>query len=448
MAERRVASSGPGKGKSGKNAPGKTPRRTASSAGGAASTGGDQPTTAMGRVTQSGSGAARTARSSGSAAPAAKSANNASKSTKSPKLKKKASSVKDTTKAVKKAEKTTQNSENAGEQKPSFWSKLPFIGTTKPAAAEGAAASKPAKQGRVAGNAAAKSATSASHDFVDARSMTGKDYVSETLEQTSGTLGVVSRPKVVDFEARNKERKRASIWMILLRVLIGVAVACAVGVLVWLLFFSSVFRVQTDGITVEGANEWVTEQQVHDIADQEAGKSLLLVSSSKISKELNDVAGVTSVKVTKHLPKKLTVTVNVEKPAAILRVGKTLTAVDSQARTMASTDGKDISGIPTVDVASTSSDVQMRAVKETLTIFAAMSDELRNSITSASAKTQDSITTTHNNGELVVVWGDSSQLELKKADVEKIREKINNGEDGFAGKHQIDVSSPKQPVIK
>ena len=42
---------------------------------------------------------------------------------------------------------------------------------------------------------------SRSGDFVDARNLAGEDFVSKTLEETTGTLGVVTRPKVVDFSA-------------------------------------------------------------------------------------------------------------------------------------------------------------------------------------------------------------------------------------------------------
>ena len=54
--------------------------------------------------------------------------------------------------------------------------------------------------------------------FVDARELHSEDYVAETLHQTTGTLGVISRPKVVDFTERAKERKRAGMRVIALRV--------------------------------------------------------------------------------------------------------------------------------------------------------------------------------------------------------------------------------------
>lgn len=284
--------------------------------------------------------------------------------------------------------------------------------------------------------------------FVDARAMSDKDYVSQTLQSTAGSLGVVSRPKVVDFTERAKERKRASIWMILLRVLIGIVAACALGALIWLLFFSSVFRLNADAVSVSGTTDWVTEQQVRDIANKQTDKSLLLASSSKITSEVNDIAGVKSVKVTKHFPKSLSVEVTAEKPAAILKSnGLPLEPVDSQGRSMGTVDGKDTSGIPVVEVTNVASAARTQAIKEALNVLASMSDDMRQTVTSMTAKTQDSITTVLNTG-FTIVWGDSSNMDLKKADVQELTKKITNGEDNLTWKRTIDVSSPKSPIVK
>ncbi len=58
---------------------------------------------------------------------------------------------------------------------------------------------------------------SRSGDFVDARNLAGEDFVSKTLEETIGTLGVVTRPKVVDFSARLKERRKANARVVAMR---------------------------------------------------------------------------------------------------------------------------------------------------------------------------------------------------------------------------------------
>ena len=174
---------------------------------------------------------------------------------------------------------------------------------------------------------------SRSGDFVDARNLAGEDFVSKTLEETTGTLGVVTRPKVVDFSARLKERRKANARVVAMRACVSAAVIVVAGALVWLFFFSSVFRLESGNISVVGANEWVSESQVLDIAGQQAGKSILLVSNNDVEKKIKEIPGVTSAQSKKKLPDSLEVTIKAQKPAAMLKTGEdSMTAVDSKGR--------------------------------------------------------------------------------------------------------------------
>jgi cell division protein FtsQ len=49
-----------------------------------------------------------------------------------------------------------------------------------------------------------------------------------------------------------------------------------------------------------------------------------------------------------------------------------------------------------------------------------------------------------NGGDRIIIWGDASQLDLKKAVVDK----IINDPTKIGNKHQIDVSAPLRPIIK
>ena len=141
--------------------------------------------------------------------------------------------------------------------------------------------------------------------FVDARRLQSEDLVSKTLQETTGTIGIMTRPKVVDFGERLKERRQAGARAIVLRVLIGLVVAVVLGAVVWLFLFSSVFRLEPGNISVVGANEWVSESQVLDIARQQSGKSLFLVSDGAVEKQIKAIPGVTSAKSKKQLPNSL-----------------------------------------------------------------------------------------------------------------------------------------------
>ena len=96
----------------------------------------------------------------------------------------------------------------------------------------------------------------------------------------------------MDFRARLKERRKATARVILLRAVVITAALAAVAALVWLLFFSPVFRLETGGIQVSGGNEWVSEEQIMQIAGKQTGKSLLLVSSDDVIDQLDDIPGV------------------------------------------------------------------------------------------------------------------------------------------------------------
>ena len=271
--------------------------------------------------------------------------------------------------------------------------------------------------------------------FVDARRLQSEDLVSKTLQETTGTIGIMTRPKVVDFGERLKERRQAGARAIVLRVLIGLVVAVVLGAVVWLFLFSSVFRLEPGNISVVGANEWVSESQVLDIARQQSGKSLFLVSDGAVEKQIKAIPGVTSAKSKKQLPNSLEVTIKAQKPAAMLKTSEDhMTAVDSKGRVLNSVSGVSVEGIPVIEVQNVDASLSRRPIKESM----------RNSITKVTAATQDSITTELNGGDRVIVWGDSSDLKLKKAVVDK----IVNDPNVIGDKHNVDVSAPLRPIIK
>lgn len=281
--------------------------------------------------------------------------------------------------------------------------------------------------------------------FVDARRLPDEDVVSRTLAETAGSLGVSTRPKVVDFNARLRERRKTSTRIIALRVLAGVGALAVLTAVVWFLFFSSVFRLDTGNITVTGGNEWVSTDEVVSIAGKQSGKSLFLVSSKQVVEQLTGIPGVTEATVSKDFPDALSVHIEAQEPAAMLKgPDGTLVAVDSKARVLNTVGDASTDGIPIIEVKDVNDSLDSRAVKEALKILGDLSDAMRGTVTAVSADTQDSITTELDGGAHVVVWGDSSDLKLKKAIVDKILADPNV----IGDKTQIDVSAPKRPIIK
>ncbi|MBW3081540.1 cell division protein FtsQ/DivIB [Bifidobacterium saguinibicoloris] len=282
--------------------------------------------------------------------------------------------------------------------------------------------------------------------FVDARRLRSEDLVAKTLKENSGALGLVTRPKIVDFTARARERKHATVRVMALRILAIVLAVAAVTGLGWLLLLSPVLRLDSSQVTVQGANEWVSETDIRSIVDEQAGKSLLLVNTQQMTDSMGSIPGVTSAKATKQYPHGLAVTIKAQRPAAMLKEtgSDSLTAVDSQARVLNSVAGASATGIPVIEVSSVEKGLKNRAVKETLKVLDSLPESLRGKITKVTADTQDSVTTELEGGKHVIVWGDSSDMKLKKAVVDKILSDPNV----IGDKTQVDVSAPLRPVLR
>lgn len=293
---------------------------------------------------------------------------------------------------------------------------------------------------------------SSKNAFVDARRLSVVDFVKQTLKSSSGPLGITSRPKVIDFSAREKEKNFAKIRTFLLRFAYTFLAVALIALLCWMLFLSPFFRLDSKNIRIFGSNEWVSEQKIALIASNQVDKSLFLVSSQQIIEQLNNIPGVTETKVVKQFPHGLQITVRAQKPAAMLKAkdGEKLTAVDVKGRVLNAVQNVSTSGIPVIEVSDVTKSLNSRAVKESLKIVSSLSQDFRSHVIRVSAKTQDSVETEVSypgpSGEVhrIVVWGDSSDLELKKAIVETIisdPSKIGN-------RQLLDVSAPARPILK
>lgn len=283
-------------------------------------------------------------------------------------------------------------------------------------------------------------------DFVDARAMPSDQAVSNRIgvDQDQEGMGVFVRPKVIDFKARVNEKKSVSRRVILIRAGVTVLVLALIAALVWLLFISPVFRLQTEDIEVSGGNAWVANEKVESIVREQGDRSLMLVSTKSIEEDIGGMAGVTEAQVHKHFPHGLDVTFKAQEPTAILKDSQgTLTAVDRKGRVLNTVD-KPAKNIPIIQVANLERGKSGRTVKQTLRILSSMPEDMRHSVTKVTADTQDSITTELNKGERVIIWGDGSDLKLKLAVVDK----IINDPSKIGDKHQLDVSAPLRPIVK
>lgn len=329
-------------------------------------------------------------------------------------------------------------------------SSIEFVTSSVPTTASKSSVSSVTAEFSVSGESTKNNASK--NTFVDARRLSVVDFVKQTLRSTNGPLGIVSRPKVIDFSAREKEKKFASLRTILLRLLYSFLIIASITLLCWILFFSPVFRLKSENISILGSNEWVSEQKISSIASNQVNKSLFLVSSQEIIEQLNNIPGVTEAKVSKKFPQGLQITVRAQKPAAMLKShgSEKLTAVDVKGRVLNAVENVPTTGIPVIEVTDVHKSLSSKAVREALKIVSSLSEDFRSHVMRVSARTQDSVETeissTVSNVEIhrVIVWGDSSDLDLKKAIVDV----IINDPSKIGNRQRLDVSAPARPILK
>ena len=302
------------------------------------------------------------------------------------------------------------------------------------------------KSSTSASKSVASHSTGSAGGFVDARTIPPDRPVSGRIgtDQEEQGLGIFVRPKVLDFQARVREKKKVSRRLVLIRTGVVILVIALITGLAWLLFLSPVFRLQTDQINVSGGNAWVSDDRVTSIVAHQGDRSLLLISANGVEQEISGMAGVTDARVRKSFPHGLEVTFDAQEPTAVFKdaQGK-LTAVDRQGRAL-NTVAKPVDGVPVIQVATVKRAQQDQAVRQTLRILSTMPEAMRHSVTKVTAETQDSITTELDQGKHVIIWGDGSDLKLKQAVVDK----IINDPSKIGDKHQLDVSAPLRPIVK
>lgn len=281
--------------------------------------------------------------------------------------------------------------------------------------------------------------------FIDPRQMRTRNTVEELAAAAgSGRQKTSVRPKLIDFTRKHKEKEKNSRKKAIRNIAIVIAVVAAVSGIIAALLFSPVLALQSGFITVTGTNEWVQPQEIRKIAQKQSGRSLFLLDTKAINDQAAKIPGVSGAKVSRRFPHGIEVRVLASKPAAVLKTDSGQTqAVDSRGRTM-SAEKASVDGIPVITVADFTAALKQNAVKQALKVLSALPEDLRSQITSVTAETQDSVTTVLKSG-YTIIWGNSSQMDFKKAIVRKTLEKL--AEDKSPNR-VIDVSAPDHAVIK
>ena len=238
-------------------------------------------------------------------------------------------------------------------------------------------------------------------------------------------------------DIRREERSEAirSTYRHLIVRLVGVLVLVLAVVGLGLVIYHSPLFTITE-IEVVG-NNFLTKEEVIELADIEDGATLLRVDRKGISERVGQSAWVESVEVHRHVPHTLTIEVTERNVAASVQIPVT-TESDSTSTWIISHDGTwldavdfeatddygmkvlgAVAGVPVITDASITSvpeagsKVDDEAILDVLEILAAASTELRSQIVAASAPTPEQITFTLANG-VQVAFGSATDIQAKE----------------------------------
>lgn len=238
-------------------------------------------------------------------------------------------------------------------------------------------------------------------------------------------VNVIGLP-IVDVQ----RRKRKILWW-------SVGVVAAVALVMALLWFSPLLAVKN--INVHGT-KLATSQSVRDRLEPLKGTPLPQVSSDRVLGLLKDDPTVQDVVVQAQTPATLDVQVIEYVPVAVMRDGKSENLVASDGHSLVPATEKNSEALPVIEMSAGKQDPEV--FEAITTVLGELRAEVRGELSSATARTIDSVQLKLNDGR-TIIWG-SSDDGVKKAAVLEALLTVDPAESG----NTIDVSSPEHPVTK
>lgn len=241
--------------------------------------------------------------------------------------------------------------------------------------------------------------------------------------------------RVVRSAERFAERARLRRRLSLRRYLIIGAVFLAIATGVWVIFFSSFFRLDMDDVTVTGIEKYVAHDEVIAVLGANAGTPLARLDLDDIRDEVAAVRGVSSVIIRRDWPSGLRVSLAERVPVAAVKSDDEFVLLDSDGSRVgvseAEPEGVALAKVPLQKGRESS----LAAV---LTVLDEIPDPLRQEISDIGADSRDTVFFTLDGGERVE-WGSSDDSVLKASVLEILRQQ----------KAQVyDVSAPTLPVTR
>lgn len=230
--------------------------------------------------------------------------------------------------------------------------------------------------------------------------------------------------------AKHDRNKRRLVWL-------GVVVAIAGAV--YLFGFSRLFAVDLSQTKVDGAETYVTREEVLEALKRHESAPLTRLDLGEVNSDLLAIKNVKSATQTRNWPQGISVSIVERVPVAAVPSGKEFTLLDLDAVEVTSVK-KAPEGLPIIKIPMTGEN--KRTLNTALAILDAIPASLLTEIGSITAQTQDDIEFKLRDG-VNVQWGNSADTDLKYEVLERLRPIALKD-----GKKTIDLSAPTFPIIR
>jgi cell division protein FtsQ len=238
----------------------------------------------------------------------------------------------------------------------------------------------------------------------------------------------VERAEVKRFTARSRRRRRT--WLIAGGSVVGI------GVLAAALAFSPILSVRT--IEVDGAMRVSSDAVVQGLQPI-VGSPFPLVDQSAIKAELVKYPLIESYSVESRPPDTLVVKLVERTPVGVIDTGEGFTVVDA-AGVVIEASNTQPTGYPLIEVPD---GVTSEGFQSAAGVLRAMPDELRQKVSSVTAKTHDDVTLKLRDTDATVLWGSADDGAFKTLALERLMAATDP-----ATVEQYDVSSRKTVVVR
>ncbi|WP_154793668.1 cell division protein FtsQ/DivIB [Occultella kanbiaonis] len=269
-----------------------------------------------------------------------------------------------------------------------------------------------------------------------------KQTVTTTEKPAAAVVGSSPASRVSgQFAERVAERRTARRrlrWRTMAWIGAAVLVAAALG---WLVLYSPVLALAEDEITITGTTEIVTDAQVREVVQAQAGVPLARLDTGAMANGIESLTGVLDVRISRVWPSGVEVAVEPRVPvASVAADGGGFALLDAEGVELAHTEAPtEALPVITVPLGEEGTAVSLQAV---LTVLSQLPPDLLAQVADAGAQTPNQVRFTLTDGA-EVIWGSADDGDLKVAVLTTLR-----SVPAAVPPAVYDISAPLSPITR